>query len=172
MVVPCNGEEPWLSQPLFPRAGDCPPPRSLARGEDETGDPLPNAKPPTVDDSVTAFLRTLSGANTRRSTITASRTDRSRFARFLAETGCTVAMPADVTRTDVSEFLGLRPDSRLSGVTRRQAGCPARVVPLSRGRSPHHQEPDYGVADTDAERLALPDGSDRCGDHDGHRRHL
>ncbi len=29
-----------------------------------------------------------------------------------------------------------------------------------------------GVADIDAEHLALPDSSDPCGDHDGHRRHL
>ncbi len=102
MVVPYSGENPWLSEPLFLRACDCPPPRSLARGADETGDPLPHAKPPTIDDSVTAFLRTLSGANTSQSTITAYRTDLSQFARFLTETDCTVATPADITRTDVS----------------------------------------------------------------------
>jgi integrase/recombinase XerC len=79
---------------------------------------MPKTKPPTIDDSMTAFLRTLSGANKSQSTITAYRTDLAQFARFLAETNCTVASPADITRTDVSEFLGHLADRRLSGVTR------------------------------------------------------
>jgi integrase/recombinase XerC len=72
----------------------------------------------TIGESVTAFLRTLSGANKSPSTITAYRTDLAQFARFLAETNCTVTTPADITRTDVSEFLGHLADRRLSGVTR------------------------------------------------------
>jgi integrase/recombinase XerC len=79
---------------------------------------MPNTKPPTIDESVTAFLRTLQGANKSPSTITAYRTDLAQFARFLAETNCTVAAPADITRADVSEFLGHLADRRLSGVTR------------------------------------------------------
>jgi site-specific recombinase XerD len=79
---------------------------------------MPNQKPTTIDESVTAFLRTLSGANKSASTITAYRTDLAQFARFLAETNCTVAAPADITRADVSEFLGHLADRRLSGVTR------------------------------------------------------
>lgn len=79
---------------------------------------MPNEKPTTIDATVATFLRTLAGANKSQSTITAYRTDLSQFARFLAETNCTVASPADITRADVSEFLGHLADRRLSGVTR------------------------------------------------------
>jgi integrase/recombinase XerC len=79
---------------------------------------MPNTKPPNIDASVTAFLRTLSGANKSPATITAYRTDLAQFARFLAETNCTVSAPGDIARADVSEFLGHLADRRLSGVTR------------------------------------------------------
>lgn len=69
--------------------------------------------------SATAFLRMLSGANKCASTITASSwTDLLQFTRFLAETICTIASLADITRTEVSEFLGHFADRHLSGVTR------------------------------------------------------
>jgi integrase/recombinase XerC len=79
---------------------------------------MPNTKPPTIDDSVTAFLRTLSGANKSPSTITAYRTDLLQFLRFLAETNCAVSAPADVTRSDVAEFLAHLAERGASGTTR------------------------------------------------------
>jgi integrase/recombinase XerD len=86
--------------------------------EDETGDDMPKPNRPTIDATMTAFLRTLAGANKRASTITAHRTDLSQFARFLAETNCTIAAAADVTRTDISEYLAHLSDQHLSGTTR------------------------------------------------------
>jgi hypothetical protein len=44
---------------------------------------------------VTAYLRTLAGANKSASTITAYRTDLAQFVAFLHETNCTIASPAD-----------------------------------------------------------------------------
>lgn len=79
---------------------------------------MPNTPPPTIDESVTAFLRTLSGANKSPSTITAYRTDLTQFIRFLAETNCAVAAPADVTRSDVAEFLAHLAERGASGTTR------------------------------------------------------
>jgi len=79
---------------------------------------MPNAKSSTIADSATAVLRTLSGANKRSSTMAAYRTDLPHFARLLTETDCTVATPADITRTDVREFLGCLADRRLGGVAR------------------------------------------------------
>jgi site-specific recombinase XerD len=86
--------------------------------EDETGDDLPKADRTTIDDTVTAFLRTLSGANKSASTITAYRTDLSQVARFLAETNCTIAAPADVGRGDIAEYLPHLAEQGISGNTR------------------------------------------------------
>ena len=109
---------------------------------------MPNAKPPTIDDSVTAFLRTLSGANKSPSTITAYRTDLAQFARFLGETNCTIAAPADVTRSGCQRVPG---PPRRSPPERRHARPQARrhpgVLPLPRGRGPRRQEPDPRGAD-------------------------
>ncbi len=79
-----NGENPGLSKPLFLRRLDCPPPLSLASVDDEMGDDMPNKNSATIEGSVTAFLRTLSGAKKSASTITAYRTDLLQIARFLA----------------------------------------------------------------------------------------
>jgi len=79
---------------------------------------MPKANRPTIDATMTAFLRTLSGANKSASTITAYRTDLAQFARFLAETNCMIAAAADVTRTDISEYLAHLADQHLSGTTR------------------------------------------------------
>jgi integrase/recombinase XerC len=79
---------------------------------------MPKLKRPTLDDSLSAYLRTLAGANKSAATIRAYRTDLQQFLTFLAETNCTVNSPADITRADVSEFLGHLADRRLSGVSR------------------------------------------------------
>jgi site-specific recombinase XerD len=79
---------------------------------------MPNAKPPTIDDTVSAFLRTLSGANKSSSTIIAYRTDLRQFARHLAETNCTIASPADITRGDIAEYLSHLAEQSISGTTR------------------------------------------------------
>ncbi len=79
---------------------------------------MPNAKQPTIDETLGAFLRTLSGANKSASTITAYRTDLVQFARFLAETNCLIASPTDVNRTDVVEFLAHLAEQDISGTTR------------------------------------------------------
>jgi len=89
--------------------------------EDEMGEhetPMPTTKPATIDDTVSAFLRTLSGANKSPATITAYRTDLTQFAGFLAETNCLIVVPADVTRTDVAEFLAYLAERGNSGTTR------------------------------------------------------
>jgi integrase/recombinase XerC len=75
-------------------------------------------KQPTIDESVIAYLRTLSGANKSASTITAYRTDLAQFARFLAETNCTIATPADVGRSDIAEYLAHLSERGISGNTR------------------------------------------------------
>jgi site-specific recombinase XerD len=79
---------------------------------------MPNQKPPTIDETVSAFLRTLSGANKSAATITAYRTDLQQFACFLAETNCLVTTPADITRTDVTEFLSHLATQGNCGTTR------------------------------------------------------
>jgi Phage integrase, N-terminal SAM-like domain len=120
------------------------------------------AKQPTIDESVTAYLRTLTGANKSASTITAYRTDLACYVAFLQETNCTIASAADVTRVDVAEYLAQLSESpgparnnprrqpfeltgaRLvrPGVTRHDARCkapesaPARGRPLQPGRFP------------------------------------
>jgi site-specific recombinase XerD len=73
---------------------------------------------PTIDTTMTAFLRTLSSANKSASTITAYRTDLTQFARFLAETTCTIATPADVTRGDRGESRSHLGEHGMSGPTR------------------------------------------------------
>ena len=60
---------------------------------------------PTTDETVTDFLRMLSGANKCEGTITAYRIDLSQFARLLAEPSCTIATPTDISRGDIAEYL-------------------------------------------------------------------
>ena len=79
---------------------------------------MTQAKTPTIDESVAAYLRTLSGANKSASTITAYRTDLAQFVAFLQETNCTIASPADVRRVDVAEYLAHLSDRDISGTTR------------------------------------------------------
>ena len=92
--VPYDADIPALWDPLFLRTGNCVTPLSVASVEDETGDDMTQTKRPTIDESMTAFLRTLSGAAKSASTITAYRTDLAQFARFLSETTCTIATAA------------------------------------------------------------------------------
>ena len=79
---------------------------------------MPKANQTTIDDTVTAFLRTLSGANKSASTITAYRTDLFQFAHFLKETNCTIATPADVGRGDIAEYLSHLAERGISGNSR------------------------------------------------------
>jgi integrase/recombinase XerC len=79
---------------------------------------MPNEKQQTIDETLSAFLRTLSGANKSAATITAYRTDLSQFAGFLAETNCTITTSADVSRGDVAEYLAHLAEQDISGNTR------------------------------------------------------
>ena len=79
---------------------------------------MPNENLQTIDETVSAFLRTLSGANKSAATITAYRTDLQQFAHFLTETNCLITTPADITRTDVMEFLSYLATQGNSGTTR------------------------------------------------------
>jgi hypothetical protein len=56
-------------------------------------------KRPNVDESVTANLPRLAGANTCISTISAYRIDLAQFVDFLQQTNCTIASLADVIRS-------------------------------------------------------------------------
>ena len=73
---------------------------------------------PAIDTTLTAFLRSLSGANKSEATITAYRTDLSQFAHFLIETNCTIVTPADVRRGDIAEYLSHLGERGMSGKTR------------------------------------------------------
>ena len=82
------------------------------------GDPRTQPKKPTIDESVIACLRTLTGANKSVSTISAYRTNLAQFVAFLQKTNCTIASPADVTRVDVAEYLAHLAERDISGTTR------------------------------------------------------
>src|SRR5215213_10090617 len=73
---------------------------------------------PTIDETLTAFLRTMRGANKSEATIIAYRIDLSQFAGFLAETNCTIATPADIRRADIAEYLAHLGEHGMSGKTR------------------------------------------------------
>jgi site-specific recombinase XerD len=73
---------------------------------------------PTIDETLTAFLRMLSGANKSEATITAYRIDLTQFAHFLTETNCTIATPADIRRGDIAEYLSHLGAQGFSGNTR------------------------------------------------------
>jgi len=75
------------------------------------------SKRPTIDDTLSTFLRTLSGANKSAATITAYRTDLLQFVHFLHATNCTVAAPADVSRGDIAEYLAHLAERGASGTT-------------------------------------------------------
>ena len=100
---------------------------------------------PTIDESVTASLRTLSGANTRASTITAYRTDLAQFAHFLSETTCTIASPADVPWVAVAEYLAHLSDRDTSGTTR--ARKLAAIRDLAASPSLRSGSPVVGIVD-------------------------
>jgi hypothetical protein len=73
MLVPDNADFPGLSEPIFLRTGDCPLPVPIANVENETGDRMHQPNHLTIDESVTTFLRTTSGANKSAATIIAYR---------------------------------------------------------------------------------------------------
>lgn len=115
--------------------------------------PMPKADRPTIDATMTAFLRTLSGANKSASTITAYRTDLAQFARFLSETNCTIAGPADVTRTDVAEYLSHLGERGLSGTTRaRKLAAIREFFRFLQGEGLVGSNPTLGVATPKKER--------------------
>jgi hypothetical protein len=70
-----------------------------------------------MDESATAYLRTLAGANKIASTITAFRTDPSQFAHFLTETDCAISSPAYVTHDGVTDNLAHPAGQGASGTT-------------------------------------------------------
>ncbi len=72
----------------------------------------------TIDETITAFLRMLQGANKSAATITAYRIDLNQFARFLTETNCTISTPADIRRGDVTEYLAHLAERGISGTSR------------------------------------------------------
>jgi site-specific recombinase XerD len=73
---------------------------------------------PTIDESLTTFLRTMSGVNKSEATIIAYRIDLSQFAAFLDETNITIAAPADISRGDIAEYLAHLAEQGISGNTR------------------------------------------------------
>ena len=79
---------------------------------------MPKENRPTIDESMTAYLRTLAGANKSAATITAYRTHLSQFAHFLTETNCTISAPADIRRGDIAEYLSHLAEQEMSGTTR------------------------------------------------------
>src|SRR5215211_6864623 len=82
------------------------------------GETMIQSNRPTTDETLTAFLRTMRGANKSEATITAYRTDLSQFASFLAETNCTIGTPADISRGDIAEYLAHLGERGMSGKTR------------------------------------------------------
>lgn len=77
---------------------------------------MTNQRP--LEIALTAYLRSLAGANKSASTIVAYRTDLQQFLDFLVETNIAVAEPADITRQDVAEYLNVLADQGRSGLTR------------------------------------------------------
>jgi site-specific recombinase XerD len=71
--------------------------------------------PSTTNDTLTAFLRTLAGANKRPATITGYRGVLFQFAHFLVETDCTISTPADVRRGDIAEHLAHLAERGING---------------------------------------------------------
>ena len=79
---------------------------------------MPKPNRPTIDESVTAYLRTLSGADKSASTITAYRPDLSQLARFLREPNRAVSSLADGSQTDVVVYRIHLAGQGTSGTTR------------------------------------------------------
>lgn len=79
----------------------------------EISSPLPSLK-----EGLAAFLRALDGRNKSGATIRAYRADISQFLTWLSSSSLVVHAPADVTRTDVTEYLAHLSQSDLSGVSR------------------------------------------------------
>ncbi len=79
---------------------------------------MTQAKRPTIDESVAAYLRALAGANKSAATITASRTDLAQLVAFLRETICAIDAAASTTRADAEECLAHLAGQGLSGMTR------------------------------------------------------
>jgi len=65
---------PHYRNHFFPRTGIYSPPVLVAHVEDEMGDDMSKPNRPTIDATMTAFLRTPSGAKKSASTITVYRT--------------------------------------------------------------------------------------------------
>src|SRR5689334_9682926 len=79
---------------------------------------MPRPNQPTIEETMSAFLRSLAGANKSQATITAYRIDLAQFSRYLAETNLTIASPADIRRGDIAEYLASLADRETTGTTR------------------------------------------------------
>jgi hypothetical protein len=85
---------------------------------------MPKLNRPTIDESVTAYLRRLASANKSTSTITAYRTDLAQLASIL--------LPCVSLRC--ISFLGCQQDTR--GLSARRGGDVRATPPLVPGRHP------------------------------------
>ncbi len=72
----------------------------------------------TFQETLTAFLRDLSGKNKSVATCKAYQTDLSQFFIFLTANSVTATAPAAVTKLDISEYLSALAKDGLSGVSR------------------------------------------------------
>src|SRR3989442_9531521 len=72
----------------------------------------------TFQQNVLAFLQELEGGNKSTLTLTAYKTDLKQFFEWLSENDMTVAIPGQVTRGHVNEYLAFLSSLGRSGVTR------------------------------------------------------
>ncbi len=71
-----------------------------------------------LETAVATFLRAQEGKNRRPATLVAYRTDLAQFVAWLRETNGVIDTPAEVTKLDITEYLGHLAKRQLSGVTR------------------------------------------------------
>jgi site-specific recombinase XerD len=75
-------------------------------------------QPTTLEEARSLFVRYLEGNNRSASTIVNYTIDLTQFMAFLAETNPLLISPADVIKSDISEYMAHLSDRKLSGVTR------------------------------------------------------
>jgi integrase/recombinase XerC len=79
---------------------------------------MPRPNHPTIEETMSLFLRSLAGANKSQATITAYRIDLAQFSRYLTETNVTIGAAADIRRRDIEEYLAYLADQGTTGTTR------------------------------------------------------
>ncbi len=72
----------------------------------------------TLEGGVDAFLRALEGKNRSKSTLRAYATDLSQFINWLQSINCVIAMPNQVQKADITEYLSHLARLEATGVTR------------------------------------------------------